>query len=77
MAAVTVVLADTATIIVTTIANSYMMMAQMMAAQNQTTYTTTTELDKDRFYKAILNGPLTLSENGGPRFRLVFAIPKE
>ena len=56
---------------------SYMMMAQMMAAQNQTTYTTTTELDKDRFYKAILNGPLTLSDNGGPRFRLVFAIPKE
>ena len=54
-----------------------MMMAQMMAAQNQTTYTTTTELDKDRFYKAILNGPLTLSDNGGPRFRLVFAIPKE
>ena len=34
---------------------SYMMMAQMMAAQNQTTYTTTTELDKDRFYKAILD----------------------
>ena len=56
---------------------SYMMMAQMMAAQNQTTYTTTTELDKDRFYKAILNGPLTLSDNGAPRFRLVFAIPKE
>ena len=56
---------------------SYMMMAQMMAAQSQTTYTTTTELDKDRFYKAILNGPLTMSENGGPRFRLVFAIPEE
>ncbi len=56
---------------------SYMMLAQMMAAQNQTTYTTTTELDKDRFYKAVLNGPLTLSDSGGPRFRLVFAIPKE
>lgn len=56
---------------------SYMMMAQMMAAQNQTTYTTTSELDKDRFYKAILNGPLTQSDNGGPRFQLVFAIPKE
>lgn len=56
---------------------SYMMLAQMMAAQNQTTYTTTTELDKDRFYKALLNGPLTMSDKGGPHFQVVFTIPKE
>lgn len=56
---------------------SYMMMAQMMAAQNQTTYTTTTELDKDRYYKAVLNGPLSLSKNGVPHFLVTFAIPQK
>ena len=56
---------------------SYMMMAQMLAAQNQTTYTETAELDKDRYYKAILNGPLSTGENGGPRFRVTFAIPQK
>ena len=56
---------------------SYMMLAQMMAAQNQTTYSTTTELDKDRYYKAVLNGPLSQSKNGVPHFLVTFAIPKQ
>ena len=54
---------------------NYMMLAQMMAASQQQTYTTTTELDKDRFYQATLNGPGT--EGNTPHFRVTFAIPKE
>jgi hypothetical protein len=48
----------------------------MMAAQNQQTYSYTTELDKDRFYKAILNGP-TPKEGSYPTFTVTFAIAKE
>jgi len=57
---------------------SYMMMAQMMAAQNQTTYTTTTELDINRFYKAVLKGPEDPDPNPRalPHFIVVFAIPQ-
>ena len=55
---------------------SYMMLAQMMAAQNQQTYSYTTELDKDRFYKAVLNGPSPL-EGEKPTFVVTFAIAQE
>ena len=53
---------------------NYMMLAQMMAASQQQTYTTTTELDKDRYYQAVLNGA---SSERKPHFRVTFAIPKE
>ena len=56
---------------------SYMMMAQMMAAQQQQTYSYTTELDKDRYYKAVMRGPLTQHKDGGPRFQVVFTLPKD
>ena len=36
--------------------HSYMMMAQMMDASSQQNYTVNTELDKDRFYRAVLCG---------------------
>jgi hypothetical protein len=48
----------------------------MMAAQNQQTYSYTTELDKDRFYKAVLNGPTPL-EGDKPAFSVTFAIAQE
>ena len=60
-----------------------MMMAQMMAAQNQSSTTTTSELDKDRYYRGILNGPdaTTLDpltkQKRVPRFRVTFSIPKK
>ena len=53
---------------------SYMMLAQYMAAQNQQTYSYTTELDKDRYYRAVLNGN---SAARHPQFRITFAIPKD
>ena len=53
-----------------------MMLAQMIASQSQLTYSYTTELDKDRFYKAILNGPGT-GEGDVPKFTVTFAIAKE
>ena len=61
---------------------NYMMMAQMYANMNQTTYSTTQELDKDRFYRGILNGPAagTVDKFTGkrrvPAFRITFSIPK-
>ena len=51
---------------------NYMMMAQMMAASSQQTYSTTQELDKDRYYKAVLNGP---SASRPPVFRVTYAFP--
>ena len=53
---------------------NYMMLAQMMAASQQQTYTTTTELDKDRYYCAVLNGP---DDERCPKFVVTFAVPKE
>lgn len=51
---------------------NYMMMAQMMAASTQQTYSVTQELDKDRYYKAVLNGP---SKSRKPVFRVTYAFP--
>ena len=53
---------------------NYAMMAQMYG-QAQTTYSTTVKLDKDRFYKAALNGPAANADV--PTLRLVFALPNE
>lgn len=52
---------------------NYMMLAQMMSASQQQTYSYTTELDKDRFYRAILCGPASERK---PVFRVTYAIPK-
>ena len=62
---------------------NYLMMAQYYANMNQTTYSTTQELDKDRFYRAILNGPAATTTDpytGAlrvPTFRVTFSIPKD
>ena len=53
---------------------SYMMLAQYMAAQSQQSYSYTTELDKDRYYCGILNGPAAQRH---PQFRITFAFPKD
>ena len=50
------------------------MLAQMMAASSQQTYSTTTELDINRYYQAILCGPQSERK---PIFRVTFAIPKD
>ena len=53
---------------------TYAMMAQMLAAASQTQYTTNTELDKDRYYRGILCGPLAERK---PFFRVTFAVSKK
>ena len=65
-----------------------MMMSSLLNSMNQTTYSTTQELDKDRYYRAILNGPAATATNpasslillpGTPRvptFRVTFSVPK-
>ena len=52
---------------------NYMMLAQMMAASTEQSYSYTTELDKDRYYCAILNGPTAQKH---PYFQVTFAIPQ-
>jgi len=52
---------------------SYMLMAQMMASSSEQSYTYTSELDKDRFYRAVLNGP-AVNGDDVPVFRVTFAI---
>ena len=56
---------------------SYMMLAQMMAASSQQTYSYTTELDKDRYYKAVMNGPTSSGDKPKPLFRVTFAVSKD
>ena len=67
--------------------NMYMM-ASYLSAMNQTTYSTTQELDKDRYYRAILNGPDATATNPPsslilipgsrrvPTFRVTFSVPR-
>ena len=58
------------------------MMAQMMAEQSSNSVTTTSELDKDRYYRGILNGPAATTTDAYthqlrvPRFRVTFSVPK-
>ena len=51
-------------------------MAQTMAGMYSNTDTEeyTTELDKDRFYSAALNGPQ--SSGAKPQFKVTFSAPK-
>ena len=65
-----------------------MMMSSLLNSMNQTTYSTTQELDKDRYYRAILNGPASTATNPAsclvllpgarrvPTFRVTFSVPK-
>ncbi len=53
---------------------NYMMLAQMMAASEQQTYSYTQELDKDRYYKAILGGPASEHK---PIFQVTYALPEK
>ena len=53
---------------------NYMMLAQMMSASTQQSYSYTTELDKDRYYRAILCGP---GSERKPMFRVTYAVPKD
>ena len=65
-----------------------MMYASILNSMNQTTYSTTQELDKDRYYRAILNGPAATVTNPAsclvllpgalrvPTFRVTFSVPK-
>ena len=65
-----------------------MMMSSLLNQMNQTTYSTTQELDKDRYYRAILNGPAATATNPSscplllpgakriPTFRVTFSVPK-
>ena len=67
--------------------NMYMMQS-LLNSMSQTTYTTTQELDKDRYYRAILNGPDATATNPAsslilrpgtlrvPTFRVTFSVPK-
>ena len=52
---------------------TYALLAQMMQ-NNQSSYSTTTELDKDRYYRGILCGKESARK---PTFRVTFAISKE
>lgn len=52
---------------------NYAMLASL-ASQSQTTETVTVEMDKDRYYKATLNGP---ASERAPKLRITFAVPKE
>ena len=53
---------------------NYMMLASMMSASTEQTYSYTTELDKDRYYRAILCG---YEDKRPPMFRVTFAIPQD
>ena len=53
---------------------NYMMLAQMMSASTQQTYSYNSELDKDRYYRAVLNGPKDVQ---APMFRVTFSIPQD
>ena len=53
---------------------NYMMLAQMMSASSQQTYSYTTELDKDRYYRAVLCGP---GSERMPFFRVTYAVPRQ
>ena len=55
---------------------NYLMLSQLMNAANSSKVTTTQELDKDRYYRGILNGPAT-SQDRRPRVRITFSVPRK
>ena len=52
---------------------SYMLMAQMMGGGNSTS-TSVKQLDKDRYYRAVLNGPK--AEGRKPMMTVTYSLPK-
>lgn len=54
---------------------SYMLAAMYSQQSSSSTETATVTLDKDRFYKAILNGPTSSSDR--PYVRVVYSVPKK
>lgn len=55
---------------------NYLIYAQMMGAASSSKTTTTQELDKDRYYCGILNGPAT-SKDRKPYVKITFSVPKK
>ena len=53
---------------------NYLMLAQMMSSSSQSSVSSTQELDKDRYYCAVLNGTKAASRR--PRFRVTFSLPQ-
>ena len=51
---------------------SYMLMAQMMGGGNSTS-TSVKQLDKDRYYRAVLNGPK--AEGRKPMMSVTYSLP--
>ncbi len=54
---------------------NYMMMAMYASASSGSNEKTTTEMDKDRYYKANLNGPDAVT-GAVPQLRITFSAPK-
>ena len=55
---------------------TYAMMAAMYSSSS-TTESISVQLDKDRYYNAVLNGPDSPDESKVPQLKLTFAIPIE
>ena len=53
---------------------NYLMMAQYASASSGTTTSASIELDRDRFYDAVLNGPAASGEK--PTLKITFSAPK-
>ena len=54
---------------------NYMMLASMMSASTEQSYSYNSELDKDRYYRAILCGQGNATR--APLFRVTFALPQD
>ena len=55
---------------------NYLMLSNYLSSASSSQTQTTTELDKDRYYCGILNGPATTSTRK-PKVRFTFSIPKK
>ena len=56
---------------------SYALMSMYMNSNSSTSSTTTTqEMDKDRYYNAVLYGPQATEAAQRPKFVITYAVPK-
>ena len=55
---------------------SYMLMQQMYGSMNATNSTTVKQLDKDRYYRATLNGPAYPDRDRRPMMIITYSLPK-
>ncbi|MCQ2149350.1 MAG: hypothetical protein MJY45_03185 [Bacteroidales bacterium] len=53
---------------------NYMMYSNMYSSSSSSTYVSI-NLDKERYYKAVLNGPEAAEESKRPRLRFVYSLP--